>query len=50
MTLNVYAVPLVRPVTVIGEAPVPVKLPGVEVAVNVVVPVPAVPAVYATVA
>jgi hypothetical protein len=35
---------------VIGEAPVPVRLPGVDVAVNVVVPVPAVPAVYATVA
>jgi hypothetical protein len=32
-TVNVYAVPLVSPETVIGDAPVPVKLPGVDVAV-----------------
>jgi hypothetical protein len=35
-TANVYAVPLCRPVTVNGEAPVAVKLPGVDVAVKVV--------------
>jgi hypothetical protein len=34
ITVNVYAVPLERPLTVIGEdAPVPVKPPGVDVAV-----------------
>jgi hypothetical protein len=34
VTVNVYAVPLVKPDTVIGEdAPVPVKLPGLEVTV-----------------
>ncbi len=34
VTVKVYAVPLARPVTVIGDAePVPVKLPGVEVTV-----------------
>ena len=34
VTVNVYAVPLVRPVTVIGEAePVPVSPPGLEVTV-----------------
>ena len=50
-TLNVYAVPLDKPETVIGDAPVPVKPPGVEVAVYVTAPVPAsVGAVYATVA
>jgi hypothetical protein len=32
-TVNVYAVPLVNPVTVIGDVPVPVILPGDEVAV-----------------
>jgi hypothetical protein len=33
-TLNVYEVPLVNPLTEIGElAPVPVKLPGVEITV-----------------
>ena len=34
ITVKVYAVPLVKPVTIIGdEVPVPVKLPGFEVAV-----------------
>ena len=33
VTVNVYAVPFVRPETVIGDAPVPVRLPGVDVAV-----------------
>jgi hypothetical protein len=34
MTVKVYAVPFVRPETMIGEAePVPVKLPGCEVTV-----------------
>jgi hypothetical protein len=33
VTANVYAVPVVRPDTVIGLAPVPVKDPGDEVAV-----------------
>ena len=34
VTVNVYAVPLVRPVTVIGElAALPVKPPGLDVAV-----------------
>ena len=34
VTVKVYAVPFVKPVTVIGEAePVPVILPGVEVTV-----------------
>jgi hypothetical protein len=32
-TVNVYAVPFVRPETVIGDVPVPVKLPGDDVAV-----------------
>jgi hypothetical protein len=32
VTVNVYAVPLVKPVTVMGlEEPVPVKPPGLEV-------------------
>jgi hypothetical protein len=35
VTVNVYAVPLLSPETVIGEAPVPVNPPGDEVAVNV---------------
>jgi hypothetical protein len=35
---------------VIGDVPVPVRPPGEDVAVNVVVPVPAAPAVYVTVA
>jgi hypothetical protein len=46
----VYAVPLVRPVTEIGDAPVAVTLPGVDVAVYVTPPEPTAPAVYATVA
>jgi hypothetical protein len=33
LTVNVYAVPLVNPVTVIGEVPVAVKLPGLEMTV-----------------
>jgi hypothetical protein len=50
-TENVYAVLAVKPVTVIGEEPVPVKPPGLDVAVYVTAPVPAsVGAVYATVA
>jgi hypothetical protein len=36
VTVNVYAVPLVKPETVIGEEePVPVKPPGLEVTVYV---------------
>jgi hypothetical protein len=34
VTVNVYAVPLLNPLTVIGDAPVPVNPPGDEVAVN----------------
>jgi hypothetical protein len=45
VTVNVYAVPLVKPVTEIGDAPVPVRLPGVDVAVYVTPPDPAEPAV-----
>jgi hypothetical protein len=37
VTVNVYAVPLVNPETVIGLAPVPVNDPGDEVAVKVVI-------------
>ena len=34
VTVNVYVVPLVKPVTVIGDAPpVPVNPPGLEVTV-----------------
>jgi hypothetical protein len=34
VTVNVYAVPLLKPLTVIGdEAPVPVKPPGLDVTV-----------------
>jgi hypothetical protein len=34
VTVKVYAVPFVKPVTVMGEPlPVPVKLPGLEVTV-----------------
>jgi hypothetical protein len=33
VTVNVYPVPLVKPETVIGEEPVPVKELGEEVAV-----------------
>lgn len=45
VTVNVYAVPLVNPETVIGDAPVPVKLPGLDVAVNVAEAPPVAPAV-----
>jgi hypothetical protein len=37
LTVNVYAVPIVNPETVIGDAPVPVMLPGLDVAVYVVI-------------
>jgi hypothetical protein len=33
VTVKVYAVPLVSPLTVIGDAPVPVSPPGDDVAV-----------------
>jgi hypothetical protein len=46
----VYAVPFVSPETVIGDDPVPVSPPGLDVAVNVVVGAPPALAVYATVA
>ena len=42
--------PFVNDATAIGDAPVPVRLPGEDVAVNVVVPVPPVPPVYGTLA
>ena len=48
VTVKVYAVPLVSEETVIGDPPVPVLPPGEDVAVNVVAPVPAAPAVYGT--
>jgi hypothetical protein len=41
VTVNVYAVPVVSPETVIGEEPpVPVSPPGLEVAVYPVIAVP----------
>jgi hypothetical protein len=41
LTVNVYGVPFVKPVTVIGEvAEEPVSEPGVDVAVYVTVPLP----------
>jgi hypothetical protein len=41
VTINVYAVPLVRPLTVIGLAvAVPVRLPGFDVAVYPVIVAP----------
>lgn len=43
--MNVYAVPFVKPVTEIGEAPVPVMLPGLDIAVYVTPPEPVAPAV-----
>jgi hypothetical protein len=47
----VYEVLAVKPVTVIGDVPVPVKPPGLDVAVYVIDPVPkSVGAVNATVA
>jgi hypothetical protein len=49
VTVNVYAVPAVRPETRIGDAPVAVIPPGEEVAVYVTEPeVPVAPAVYGT--
>jgi hypothetical protein len=45
VTVNVYAVPFDNPVMAIGDTPVPVKPPGEDVAVNVVVPVPPEPPV-----
>jgi hypothetical protein len=45
VTVKVYEVPFVKPEIVIGDAPVPVRDPGEEVAVNVV----AVPPVAAAV-
>jgi hypothetical protein len=33
VTVNVYVVPVVKPVTVIGDVPVPVSPPGLDVAV-----------------
>jgi hypothetical protein len=49
VTVNVYAVPAVRPETRIGDAPVAVIPPGEEVAVYVTEPeVPVDPAVYGT--
>jgi hypothetical protein len=51
VTVNVYDVPVVRPDTVIGLAPVPVSEPGDEVAVYADTALPPVaPAVYVTVA
>ena len=51
VTVNVYAVPAVRPDTVIGLDPVPVNDPEEDVAVKVETDLPPVaPAVYATVA
>jgi hypothetical protein len=48
VTVKVYAVPAVNPLTVIGEDPVPVNPPGDDVAVKVVAVPPVVAAVYAT--
>jgi hypothetical protein len=45
VTVNVYAVPLVKPETVIGDEPVPVRPPGLDVAVNVAAAPPVAPAV-----
>ena len=50
LTVNVYEVIGVNPATVMGDEPVPVSDPGVEVAVNVVPVPPVFAAVYATVA
>ena len=50
VTVNVYAVPSVSPLTVIGDDPVPVKPPGLDVAVYVAEAPPVAPAVYVTVA
>jgi hypothetical protein len=48
VTVKVYAVPAVNPLTVIGEDPVPVNPSGDDVAVKVVAAPPVVAAVYAT--
>jgi hypothetical protein len=45
VTVKVYAVPLVKPETVIGDDPVPVRPPGLDVAVNVAAAPPVAPAV-----
>jgi hypothetical protein len=50
LTVKVYPVDAVNPATVMGDEPVPVNDPGVEVAVNVVAVPPVVAAVYVTVA
>jgi hypothetical protein len=50
VTVKVYVVADCSPVTVMGEVPVPVNEPGVDVAVNVVAVPPVTAAVYATVA
>jgi len=49
-TAKVYEVADCKPVTVIGDAPVAVNPPGVDVAVKVVAVPPVAAAVYATVA
>jgi hypothetical protein len=50
-TVNVYAVPAVKPETVIGELePVPVTDPGLDVTVNDVAAAPAAAGVNVTVA
>ena len=45
VTVNVYAVPSVSPLTVIGDVPVPVSPPGEDVAVYVADAPPVAPAV-----
>jgi hypothetical protein len=50
LTVKVYEVSAVNPATVMGDEPVPVTDPGVEVAVNVDPVPPVVAAVYVTVA
>jgi hypothetical protein len=46
----VYDVPSVKPETVIGDDPVPVNDPGLDIAVYVAAAPPVAPAVYVTVA
>ena len=48
LTLKLYDNPFVRPVTVIGDEPVAVILPGEDIAVYVVAAPPVAPAVYDT--
>jgi hypothetical protein len=48
VTVNVYEVPWVSPLTVIGDVPVPVNAPGEDVAVYVAAAPPVAPAVYVT--